>query len=515
MKSRRNMLRVLCTLLCLLMLATVLAACDEKKDGGVTTTPKTTTTTDNGGGGDDPVARYDENGYLLDNIDREGIDYGDITIHVLAWLQNKSLLFPEEMVDGEALSNDVYLRNRQIEADLGIKFNPTFKSSHMSTGNDGADLFNEALEGKTAYETIVCYSHYPAKLALEGRLEDINSLDFPQKEMPWYPEGVSSWGIMGRQFFIANNSCVQNILASWCIFANKTMIANKSLKSIEEVVIEGDWTLATLKTYSRNWAAEAEGNASKDEEDRVYGFALTHRTCIDGFYHAAGFDCCVTDDEGNPAYAYHEKEYIERVSDFMDIFLDITDSPEFMMGPYLGDIYYPLENKNAVFFAASLDSYQRLDDYTYCMIPMPKLDDQQEDYRTLLRDISELWCVPTGNVDPELGGLIIEATASSDYRLMAPKFFDHDFKYRYSTDDNGVKIFELIRSSYVTDFGAVWISVGSPYGALRNCIDHTPNDDPLNTLENTFATAIGGSKLGQVNTMRNFKKMLSNLYPES
>jgi hypothetical protein len=128
--------------------------------------------------------------------------------------------------------------------------------------------------------------------------------------------------------------------------------------------------------------------------------------------------------------------------------------------------------------------------------------------------MSELWCVPNYCEDPEIGGLIIEATASSDYREMAPKFFDNDFKYRYSSSENGVKIFDLIRSSYVTDFGPVWINVGSPYGTLWNCIDHTPNDDPLNTMQNTFATGIAGAKTSQTASLRNFKKLVEKLYPQ-
>jgi hypothetical protein len=415
-------------------------------------------------------------------------------------------------MEGEALSNDVYLRNRQIESDLGIKFNPTFKVSHMSSGDDAAELYNEALEGTTQYDAIVCFSLYPAKMVIEGILTDLTTLQFPEVDMPWYPEGVKTWGVYNRLFFVANNSCVQNILASWCIFANKTMIQNKGLEDIEQVVIDGRWTLAKLKEYSRNWASEAEGNEMKAEEDRVYGFSITHRTSMSAFYHSAGFDCYTKDESDLPKPLYFDKGYVEQISAFMDTFLDICDSPEFEMGGYSGDIYYPLENKNAVFFACSLDAYERLDDYTYCMIPMPKLNDQQENYRTLLRSSSEIWCVPNYCEDPELGGLIIEANASSDYRLMAPKFYDNDFKYRYSTSENGVKIFDLLRSSYVTDFGVVWLTVGTPYGVLWDCIDHTPNDDPLNTMQNTFANDIAGEKTTQNASLRSLKKLIEKMY---
>lgn len=503
----------LCFLLALLTLVLTLAACNDGGKAGITTTTTTTPSPSNGDGV--PEVSYDENGYLNDHIDRNAIDFGDRKVYVLAWQQNKELLFPEAMVDSESLSNTVYERNHEIEEQLGIEIHPTFKSSHMnSDSSDGEDLYNEAKKGTIKYDAIVCYSHFPAKMALDGILTDLTSLEFPETDMPWYPDGLEAWTISNRLFFIANNSCVQNILASWCIYANKDMIEEKGLEDIEQVVVDGDWTLDTLKTYSRHWAAEAEGNANKAEEDRVYGFSLDHRTAFSGFYIGAGFRTYEKDETDFPVPVFNQSTYVEQVSAFVDKFLDITNSPEFKMGSYYGGFYEPLENKNVVFYGSSLNEYTRLDDYTYCIIPMPKLNDQQENYYTLTRDITELWCVPKNSEDPEIGGLLIEAISSSDYRLMAPKFFDKDFKYRYSSDENGVKIFELLRSSFVIDFGAVWCAqtgLASPYGSLWDCLDDNPNDDPLNTLTNNYATKVANAVSNNDLALHNLKKKIKNL----
>lgn len=505
-----------CFLLALLMLVLSLAACNDSGKGELTTT--TTTTVPPGGGDGLPEETYDENGYRNDHIDRDSIDYGGRKVKVLAWYHNKDMLFPESLKDGESLSNDVYERNHEISEDLGIEIHPTFKYSHMSSNmeGDGMELYNAVMSANPSdtYDAVVCYSHFPALMAKEGKLVEMNSLQFPETDMPWYPEGISTWGFNNRLFFVASNSCVQNILASWCIFANKTLIEEKGLKDIETVVLEGNWTLDTLKQYSRNWAAEAESNNPDNKQDpnNIYGFALTHRTVIDGFYHGAGFSAYTKDAADSPVPLYNRSTYIEQISQFLDKFFDICDSPEFMMGNYSGDIYYPLENKNAVFFAASLDSYTRLDDYTYCVIPMPKLDDQQQEYRTLTRDVTELWCIPVDSEDPEVGGLLIEATASSDYRVIAPKFFDKDFKYRYSDTEKGVKIFDLIRSSFVTEFGSVWSqAVSGPYAMLQNCVNAGDTSTPLN---NTYATVAGNTVGTVANKLNVLKAEMDARFPK-
>ena len=484
--------KISCFLLALLMLVLALAACDDKGSGGL---KPPTAPTNNPSGGEIPYESYDENGYRNDHIDRASIDYGGETVKVLTWYHNKDMLFPEHMQDGESLSNVVYERNQQISDDLGIQIDPVFKYSHMSNHmeGDGWQLYNAALSAKSGdYDAIVCYSHFPALMVQEGILVDLNTLEFPETDMPWYPEGISSWSFNNRLFFVANNSCVQNILASWCIFANSEMIEDKGQENIEQVVLDGRWTLDKLNEYVREWESEAQSNNpdKKDDPRNVYGFAITHRTVINGFYHAAGFSAYSKDVSDTPKPIFNQGTHAEAVSQFLDKFFDICDSPAFMMGAYSGDIYYPLTNENTLFFAASLDSYKRieLEDDTYCVIPMPKLDDKQQEYRTLTRDVTELWCVPKVSEDPEIGGLLIEAISSSDYRLMAPKFFDKDFKYRYSSNENGVKIFDLIRTSFVTEFGSVWSQVfSSPYATLQNCVNRGDGQTPFN---NDYASVV-------------------------
>lgn len=298
-------------------------------------------------------------------------------------------------------------------------------------------------------------------------------MEYPATEMEWYPKQIQNWEIKGRLFFVANNSSIRNIVANWVIYANNTMIEEKNLDEIADVVLAGDWTLDVLKTYSRHWAVEAEGNANKAEEDRVYGFALIHCTAIEAFYHAAGFQAARINSEGVPEFAFLDGADIERVSAFVDTFLDICNSPEFGYGNelYYGNWEAPLENENAAFYAGALDQYKKIDGESgkFTIIPLPKLNDGQEDYHSITNWAFDVWCVPTTATDPEVGALTIEAMSYDDYNSIAYKFWDKDFKYRYSSDDRGVQIFDIIRKSFYADFSRAW-QVGTPYGPLKNCL---------------------------------------------
>ena len=506
---KRTFIRVLSLVLCLIMMVAIFAACDDKGKGGIqttTTTPPQGTTPPTGG--TTSVEIDPEWGVIP-----EDVDYGGETYQLLLWANAKGQLFPEAMVEGEDIRNDLYLRNQAIEEYLGMKFDTTFMQSHGS-GAGGDELYNHALEGRIPYVGICAYSIYPPKLALEGLLADMNSLEYPYTEMAWYPKQIAAWEIKDRLFFLANNSSVRNILANWCIYANNVMIESKGLEEIADVVLDGRWTLDTLRTYSRNWDSEAQGNASKVEADRVYGFTIVHCTAIQAFYHAAGFQAARRNAEGEPEFAFFGKTDIEQTSAFVDKFLDICKDSNFGYGDqgmYNGNWTAPLANENAAFYAGALDMYTRIDeDGTWTIIPLPKLTEEQTEYYTIQNYAFDVWCIPEYAKDIEVGGLIIEATSYNDYAEIARTFYDYDFKYRYSADDRGVQIFDLIRTSFYADFARAW-SIGGPYQVLKNCL--STGVDRV-TLTNTYATSVGGLRTSCQTALRNLNKLIDELFPE-
>ncbi len=443
------------------------------------------------------------------------VDYGGTTWNLLVWNRGKETVFSErtETTDAEDIGNDVFLRQKMLEDLFEIQLNVTFMESCMGEA-DGYALYSEVLLGKNAYEAICADSLCVAKLAAECVLMDLNQFDYPYTSAPWYPMDYQEWEIGGRLFFVENNSSINNILASWVVYANNVMIEDKGLEDIEDVVLWGNWTLSKMKDYSRNWVTEAQGNADKSEAERVYGLTISNRTCIDAFYHAAGFDSFRMNDKGEPEFAYFDEDDVSKISGFVDTFLDICNSPEFGYGDrgaYGVDWTDPLTNRNAAFYVGLLSEYKRIDEQgTYSVIPLPKLDEAQEKYYTLQSTDIDTWCVPSNAEDPDLGGLLIEAVSYTDYTDISYKFFDSDFKYRYSSSEKGVKIFELIRNSTICDFGRTWL-VGTPYVALRDCL--STGTDQFQ-LQNTFADSIRREYLTQQNALKNFKKLMDDFVQE-
>jgi hypothetical protein len=144
-----------------------------------------------------------------------------------------------------------------------------------------------------------------------------------------------------------------------------------------------------------------------------------------------------------------------------------------------------LTNGNSVFFAGALDLYKTFDAESgkYTIIPLPKLNESQDNYYSITNWSFDVWCIPEKGRDADVGALTIEAMSYDDYASIAYKFWDKDFKYRYAADDRGVVIFDIIRASFHAEFVRGW-NTSSPYSLLKDCL--TNSTDGTN-FQNTYA----------------------------
>ena len=473
----------------------------------------------------------DEEGYAVSTIP-DDINYGGRIAKMLVY--QDAYLFPEKYVmdaEGDNIKKDIYIRNQEIELDLGIGFDVTTRASHMSSGNDGKDLYNMVLDGEESFDAVCCYSLYPAMMAMEGVLHDINALEYPHTEMPWFPSDIQEWAIYDHLFFVANNSSIRNLTSVWVVYANADLIASKGLEEIEDVVLDGRWTLAKMKEYSRNWKSEAQSS-----EGSIFGVYVHHRTGADAFYTAAGFHAMTRDSQNLPQYAFMDATNSEVIYNFIDELLVMMNSPECDVGPYSAGnadrfgVTSPttayLAGEKAVFYVASMEYYGNLKndtDCSYCFIPMPKRDEAQEKYLSIRNDAFNMWCIPSSTQDPALGGLVIEAISYSDYRTIAPKFWEEDFIYRYSDSEKGIAIFEIIRDSVKSDFGRVFRSagvgadeesIGSPYGIIRNCFWQSQSADRAD-LKNVWAEKIAEKSQAYESRLLELKKAIQVLMSQN
>ena len=472
---KNHFLRYMCLIMCLLMVATLLLACGDEQEENQT--PESNSVAQ-----DDPDSPYDVNGYLKDSLD--GIHYDDQEVSVITW-DNNPYLFPLDDTDQSDTVRLVYVRDRSIEERLGISFKITRKTSSASADKEHANaLYNAMQSGTEAFDVCAAYAIWPPYMAYQGMLYDLNTLKYPETDKPWYPE-TEQWEVYDRLFYIASNSSVSSFNSMKVIYANTKLIENAGLPDVIDLVLAGNWTLEEMKTYSRNWTNLAE-NAG---DNKTYGVLWGHRVMMEGMFYSAGFHSTEKDEDGLPQLTYTNASTVERIDGFVETIRDLMDSPECHI-LQKQDMTY-VKNHKTVFYASTMDNIIEISgDKDIAIIPFPKLNTEQKEYYTSRDHGYDMFCVPVTASDAQLGAVVVEAIASSDYRTIGPNYFEKNMKYRYSNSEKGVEIFELIRDSVSIDFiTANYKPMNGKIieNVLRNCVypwTHGGADGPVYSGQN-------------------------------
>lgn len=430
----------------------------------------------------------DENGYELDSIDRT---LSGKTIRMLVDSSSKGDVWPEESTNGKYVTNDrTYLRNLQLVERLECNVEIVDGPGEWT----GMTKFIQVAEQAQDYELdLICaYSLIPAVLAQRGLLVNLNNLKYPELEKPWWPEMLSSWENDGALYFVSSNSSYRVINAMECVLANRKMINEYKLDSIEDTVISGNWTLETMQEYVK---------AVDVNSETEYGLVVDDHSRMDMFLYGAGNYMTAKNTEGTTELVLFDENNVDKVTTLVNKLYAIFRYRGAILvdGKQNGESNKTiLKNAQAMFYGV-VGLYELADQVsdtnTYIAIPAPKYDDKQESYYTIPNNSYDVWCIPKSTADREDSALFLEAIASADYRDSAPYIFDVKFKLRYSSDEKGSQIFDIIRQSFYVDFGRVYANaLGVMEAPFRSCfwdgsqmiIDENGYSSTLEKKTNTY-----------------------------
>jgi len=467
-------IKLLCLLLCLVTLLTVFAACKNDKPTDTETQPPVETTDGN----------LDENGYEKDSINQT---FGGKSVKMLVWNEKKDELIPEQNTNGADLITDaIYSRNLELEARLDIYLDPVYVNGNWKERN----TFMEAAEkaGDNNIDIVVSFASWPSLMAQKGLLTNLNALTYPELDKTWWPDTLSEYEQGGSLFFVANNSSIRLLRSMIVCYANTKMIENYGLDDLATKVLDYEWTLDTMLTYSQY----VEPDLNLPAENRTYAVCVDDQSRMDGFFFASGLTITSRDDTGKTTVVLNKKASKDKAESLVNKLGPVFNSDLGYISSISDDVT-PMEENRTMFMVSFLQSVSVLrDNKNYTVLPMPMYDEAQKEYYTLHTADYDVWGIFAGAEDKEMCGVILEAFASSDYRTMAPTYYDDSVKYRYSNSGEGVKIFELIRDSVVYDFGRICeASLSIPLQPFRDCFWDKPS--MTQKFKNNYVSSVAGS----------------------
>lgn len=399
----------------------------------------------------------DPDAALYESLPSADLTGRDFNILVPTHLENE---FSAEL-SGDVIEDAIYERNLAVEESLGVKLNIVPVAGLW----DDRTTFMTAITSSVmalddAYHLISGYAAYITSMASEGVLANWNEVPDVDFAKPWWNDNiVDEMNIADRLYFVTGDMSLTSTEYLFCQFFNKGLVENFGLENPYTLVKEGRWTLDTITKYTSEVSFDVNGDGKMDEND-MYGYISDDSNYISGFQ--AAFDAAVTrkDEDGIPRLAVTEEDFTNK---FMALYTFLRESQSsylnFMSTSFAGenDVTAGMfKAGNALIMADMLGNASTLRDseVEFGIIPYPKYDEAQKDYRTTAWDAYTLFCIPVTS-DLKTAGIVAENLSAYSHKNVVPAFYEVALKTKFARDVESSDMIDIIRAGATFDFGTV------------------------------------------------------------
>ena len=405
-------------------------------------------------------------------------DYGGVTASILSVSEQAKQYYvdPDAADTGDMLKNALYNRMVNIEYRLSVKL-----EFIMENGNwNNREAFigkveNSVKDGSAAYDVVVAYNLNPPVMATKGLLASLSEaprLDFSN---PWYADGfVETVSVGNNIFFAVNNSDYGSVRNMASVMFDKTLTSARGYSDSElyALVLDGQWTLDELLVRLDGTFTELNGTNAPDYGD-CFGLGVVDSARLDSLFYGFGLQIVSKQADGSIGMSLGE----EKNQTVLESINSLLYENENVFGVDKS-MYAMFKAHQAVFYLTPIAIVDQKLTFDFGVMPVPKYNSDQQNYRTYMSNTHESWCIPNGTLTYVMGTDIIELFGAEAYESIAPVYFETMLKYRYSSDDSASQVYDIIRNGVVFDFGYIFGNSFSnnPFVLFRNRITGRQND---------------------------------------
>ena len=470
----------------LLLASLLLASCasDAGSDTTVTTTAAVGETTTAAAETEDPNDRSNIKDNLPDNLDFGGRTFA-IYVHPEA---EKYSIGSEDHV-GDIVNDAVVARNMAVEERLNIVLEP-----ELQTSFDGSVISTMITAGDGSYDLFTGYQYELTKLVTGGgvcNLYDLENIDFDQ---PWWWVNYMSELELGEgsRFFAVGDYFLTALSYARTVFYNKDLYAEyyDNADGLYDMVLDGTWTLDRMSQIAREVYIDLNNDGKTDENDQLgYATYLT-MSSVDPFVYGTDIEFSRRTDDGQVELTMMHNEAVSLAEKLVGFFWQAGSMSQFANGMENVNVFS--RGKTMFLGNAMLATTEDLRDMdkNFGMIPYPKFDEAQTEYRSLVHDGAPIGFVNGSSENLDIAGTVLEALNAETYRAVTPVWYETALKIKYSRDDASSQMIDLIHDSITTNFIFAYNYALGDIGMIYRDLVTKNSTDYASSLEKREARAV-------------------------
>ncbi len=369
-----------------------------------------------------------------------------------------------EAEDGEKFNDAQYRRNMEMEEKLGYKIIQT-----ESGDPEIIDVVRNAVaSGDTSYDVICSMTRLLGMMFKAGHLQDLNDLENVDFSNPWWNQASNDNLTFGDVRYCAISSlCHMTATTAELVLMNKVIAENLDIEVPYQAVRDGKWTYDMMNEMMAQLPTDSNGDGKMDYNDMV-GLVSQHSD-VNAVAIACGMDFFDKDDNDILRFILDNPENTDKFSMIYEFYRNPkVASVGLNMDTdwtYWGEKFIDGEALFMLNFPTNLSANTDMKD-DFAVLPMPKYDEAQENYRTMTSIYyTSALALPRvhGASENDIGNCI-EALSFLSYVDVEPLFAQTYLENRYIRDSESVEMMNLAISSVYHDPGfAIGESLGGAF----------------------------------------------------
>ena len=435
--KHHNTLRA--SILCLLLVVSMLAvACAET----TTTPPDVSTSVET----TDPSQHPDS---LPDDLDYHGRIF---SLYVPDDMDQADLYLGSDAEDaqGNVVNEAVFARNLAVEERLKIKLN------HVAQNDVDTEIFTKKIAslmmaGDSTYDLYTGYQYRMAQLLEIGGFVNLYNLEHIDFEQPWWWNDYMDELTLGEgnRIFAVGDYFIDALKNTRAVYYNIDLYEDVYYgeEDLYSIVLDQRWTLDKMAELARGAYKDLNSNDTIDEEDQLGFVTYLTLSSVDGFVYGTDIDFAVRTDDGRIELNMIQEKAVTLAEKLVDFFYQ-----QGTLHQVGGNIFG--QSKSLFLGNAMLSNAASLRDMTsdFGIIPYPKFDEAQKNYRSLVHDATLIGMVNSSSENLDMVGAVLEALSAETYRKLTPAWYETALKTQYTRDEQSKQMIELIHDSITTNF---------------------------------------------------------------
>ncbi|MBQ7721048.1 MAG: hypothetical protein IJT56_10735, partial [Clostridia bacterium] len=415
------------------------------------------------------------NAYIPDDIPDTDFGGAELNFVTTTWYEASKYIYAFEL-DGEVVNDALYNQRMAVQERFNVNVNLTADDAQDTLSTK---IHKMVMAGDNTYDLIYNHDTLTTGNGMKGDFINLRGVSAFDWSKPWFKGTSESFTVGGKLYFTANSFALSGIYMNSMLCINKPLAEANGIEIPYDKARDGKWYLDDLIAMTTDMNQDINGDGKMTEDDQ-YGF-LTSYYCEMSMQSGFGGGAVGKDENGMLTLVSDDAKSIAILEKCAKLFENGSDK---LNGSNEGGTPTFIKGNTLMCFAEgrSIFTTVRNSDIVYGIMPIPKFDENQENYASAGFDI--YWAIPVPAAEnAEMTATIVSAMSCYNYNTVVPLVWELVLGSKLSDSPDDADMFAIMRDTQYVDVGFAFSGQSSKLTNLCFLINLTTADKGISFIE--------------------------------